>query len=385
MQEKQLQKGESVDFFRTKSYIFIRNIGQGATGKTILLKDEIIDETFVCKKYSTYYPEHQHQYFEPFKKEIKILHKVYHKNIVRVFNYYLYPDKTTGYILMEFIEGKNIDIFIQENPDKLNDIFIQTITGFLHLEENNILHRDIRPNNILVTHEGITKIIDFGFGKQPSDNDKKEKSVSLNWRYAIPDEFTSKIYDRKTEIYFVGKMFEEILGSFSNIDFKYRNLLPKMTPKNPSERIASFFDIYRETLEQKDNKIEFSDKEMEIYRCFADNLIPIFGTIPRGYYEKNIEKVITLLQEVYDVSMLEEYVQNNQKFGLVFFTHHKFSYAQPYINAWNIRNTMDVSNLKEMIELLNNCSADKKKIILNNLWQRFDRIENSITDDDLPF
>jgi hypothetical protein len=46
---------------------------------------------------------------------------------------------------------------------------------------------------------------------------------------------------------------------------------------------------------------------------------------------------------------------------------------------------MDVSNLKEMIELLNNCSADKKKIILNNLWQRFDRIENSITDDDLPF
>ena len=52
-----------IEFIRTKDYKFIKNIGQGGTGKTVLLKDEIIDETFVCKKYSPYYEEHKDLFF----------------------------------------------------------------------------------------------------------------------------------------------------------------------------------------------------------------------------------------------------------------------------------------------------------------------------------
>src|SRR5690606_15658456 len=116
-------------------------------------------------KYSPFYPEHKDLYFNYFLDEIKLLHKIYHKNIVRVFNYYLYPEQMTGYILMEFVKGQNIDEYISENPDRLSDLFVQIINGFTYLEENKILHRDIRPDNILVTVDGVTKIIDFGFGK----------------------------------------------------------------------------------------------------------------------------------------------------------------------------------------------------------------------------
>lgn len=66
---------------------------------------------------------------------------------------------------MEYIEGCNIDEYIKANPKAINDIFVQTISGFKYLEDNGIMHRDIRPGNILVSTDGIPKIIDFGFGK----------------------------------------------------------------------------------------------------------------------------------------------------------------------------------------------------------------------------
>ncbi|NLE63026.1 MAG: protein kinase family protein, partial [Bacteroidales bacterium] len=65
-----------IEFVRTKDFRFINEIGQGGTGKTVLLKDEIIDETFVCKKYSPYYEEHKELFFKNFVDEIKILHKI---------------------------------------------------------------------------------------------------------------------------------------------------------------------------------------------------------------------------------------------------------------------------------------------------------------------
>ena len=101
-----------IKFLKSKDYTAIRDIGQGGTGKTKLIKDETINETFVCKKYSTYYPEHQSLYYENFVNEIKILYKINHPNIVRVFSYYLYPEQSTGYILMEYIDGVDIEQYL---------------------------------------------------------------------------------------------------------------------------------------------------------------------------------------------------------------------------------------------------------------------------------
>jgi eukaryotic-like serine/threonine-protein kinase len=175
-----LMSKETIQFLRQKDFRYIMDIGQGGTGKTILLKDETIDEVFVCKKYSPYYEEDSDKYYSNFLSEIKILHTLFHNNIVRVFNYYLYPDKKTGYILMDYIKGDTISNFIVANPDRINDIFSQIMSGFLYLEENEILHRDIRPENILVTESGIVKIIDFGFGKQIVFKEDYDKSISLS-------------------------------------------------------------------------------------------------------------------------------------------------------------------------------------------------------------
>jgi serine/threonine-protein kinase len=372
-----MNKNDQIEFLRKKSYIFQEDIGQGGTGKTILIKDELLDEVFVCKKYSPFYPEDKETYFKYFIDEIKLLHKVYHKNIVRVFNYYLYPEQVTGYILMEFIKGQKIDEYISTNPDKLNDLFVQTIEGFAYLEENKILHRDIRPENILVTNDGVSKIIDFGFGKT-IDFDNSDNSISLNWRYSKPDEFSKKIYDTKTEIYFVGKLFEEIIVQFDSIDFKYLSSISKMVSLY-SERTSSFFDIYREVINQLKTKIDFSILEVHTYREFADNLISLISKIPYGTkYKREVEQIIKSLEEVYKNSLLEEFIQNNNKLTTIFLDG-QYSYFP--------KKHFKVEALSSMIKLLKSSSDDRRKVILNNLWERFDSIERYYleTNDDLPF
>ena len=153
---------EIVKFIRRHDYQLVKELGQGACGKTVLLYDDQIDEQFVCKKFTPCYEERRQELFDNFVRETKILHRVYHENVVRSFNYYLYPEVLTGYILMEFIDGTDIEVFLGTSPELINEVFIQAISGFSYLEANGILHRDIRPLNLMVREDGSLKIIDFG-------------------------------------------------------------------------------------------------------------------------------------------------------------------------------------------------------------------------------
>ena len=364
-------------FLRSKDFIILKDIGQGGTGKTKLLKDETINENFVCKKYSTFYPEQQALYYNNFVDEIKILYKVNHPNIVRVFNYYLYPEKLTGYIIMEYIDGVDIENYISSNSNEINNIFLQVINGFKYLEEQNILHRDIRPNNILVSNEGAVKIIDFGFGKNISSTEDYGKSITLNWEYALPDEFNNSIYDFRTEIYFVGKLFERIIQR-NNLHtiFKYNNILHKMITPYYETRISSFYAIFREITSKNATFIRFSNNEKQIYGNIADLFMSVCSSIEYSTkYIDNIEVITKRLEQLVQKSLLEELVQNNCSFIECFIT-------APY--RYKKAPIIPVENMIVFIDWWKNLSDEHKIIVLNNLWERFDTIKR-IVKDDLPF
>jgi len=320
-----LAENFNIEFIRKKNYRFLKEIGQGGTGRTVLIKDDIIDETFICKKYSPSFEDDKDSYFNYFVGEIKLLHLVYHKNIVRVFNYFLYPEYKTGYILMEYINGQIISDYLTENPDKLEDVFLQAIEGFRYLEENNILHRDIRPENILISNNGTVKIIDFGFGKSIAF-ENPSKSISLNWPYSTPNEFKENIYNSTTEVYFVGKLFEEIIKQIENLNFKFEKIITKMISKDYAKRISSFFEVYRAAISVTSNTNNFSIDEKEKYKRFADNIIPLLSKIPyESNYNKNIDEIIKRLEELYRNSQLEDILQNNSKLTSIFVAG-KYSY-----------------------------------------------------------
>ncbi|MDR2600914.1 MAG: hypothetical protein LBC53_00450 [Spirochaetaceae bacterium] len=84
-------KGEIIEFVRQKDYIFDRYIDEGGFGKTALLKDPTMDEYFVCKKYEPQPGIDKIEYYENFKNEIKIMYKLFHRNIVRILDLFANP------------------------------------------------------------------------------------------------------------------------------------------------------------------------------------------------------------------------------------------------------------------------------------------------------
>jgi eukaryotic-like serine/threonine-protein kinase len=119
-----------IPFIRKRDYKFIKELGKGACGITVLLLDEQINEFFVCKKYTPYTEERRAELFNNFIREAKLLHKVLHPNVVRVFNYYLYPENHAGYILMEHVDGADIEDTLAFSPERIDELFLQAIDGF---------------------------------------------------------------------------------------------------------------------------------------------------------------------------------------------------------------------------------------------------------------
>ena len=374
-----LPAGSLVPFLRRRDYVFLKALGQGACGETVLLRDELIDSLLVCKKYSPYSESRRQELFINFIREIKLLHDVHHQNVVRVFNYYVYPDKCTGYILMEYIDGLNVEEHLREQPETINEIFRQAIDGFAYLEQSQILHRDIRPGNLLVRQDGILKIIDLGFGKRVQASEDFDKSISLNWWCEPPSEFAGDTYDHTTEVYFVGKLFEQLIASLEIEQFKHTSLLERMCRRLPEERIKSFLDARNDLTLKRSEDIEFAEHERETYRYFANAVIDHITKIENGTkYTSDLDVIRTNLEAAHRNCMLEGEIPDCAPIMRALLAG-QFYYKRKGFDTWKLR---------DFVRFLRGAPVEKQRIALANLHTRLDAVARysvPSVDDDIPF
>jgi eukaryotic-like serine/threonine-protein kinase len=373
-----VRSGELVTFLRRRDYKLIRELGQGACGQTVLLHDQQIDEHFVCKKYVPFSETHRQELFINFVREIKLLHQVHHENLVRIFNYYLYPDQFAGFILMEYINGANVDEFLAESPERTSEIFLQAINGFAHLERAGILHRDIRPGNLMVRSDGILKIIDLGFGKRIDTSEDFDKSITLNWWCETPDEFKNAKYDFQTEVYFVGKLFEKVIREHEISHFKYADVLRQMCAREPSSRAPSFVEIEKIVQTEQFTEIDFTEQELVAYREFSSalrkRLVNIDGA---ARYTNDLSSIQAGLGNAYRGFMLEEMVPD-AAVVLRCFIDGGYRYYKEGLPVWCVR---------EFVALLRAVTEEKRRIIIGNLQVALDAVPRHTKnpDDDIPF
>lgn len=374
------QDGAVIPFIRSRDYQFIRELGAGACGRTVLLHDGLIDEHFVCKKYTPYSETHREELFANFVREIKILHRLLHRNVVRIFNYYLYPKQHSGFILMEYVAGETLDRYVSAQPSAVDTLFAQAISAFAYLESRGVLHRDIRPANLMVGADGILKVIDLGFGKQVELPADFEKSISLNWWCEPPAEFGQKRYDFGSEVYFVGKLFEQLVLDYELENFSNKDILAKMTKRDPAERIATFAEVERGLKSSRFGELGFSKDDRKVYLAFADALTLHFSSIEAGArYDPDANRVLDRLEAAYRSVLLEETMPT----------------AAPALRSL-LNGTFrfkpagfPVVVLREFVALARSCSDAQLKIILSNLHTRLDAIPRTQAspppDDDIPF
>lgn len=377
----EFKEGEIVDFPTNRKYEFVRALKSGGTGKTILMQDTMLNKFFVCKKYSPMQKQYEKEFYNRFIDEIKIMYAIYDINIVRIFDYYLFPEHSTGYIIMEYVEGKNIDeYFKEEDTDKINSIFVQLINAFAYLEKNNILHRDVRSENVLIDDSGTVKLIDFGFGKNVNEVGNEENSIYLNWPVSQkPEELYSGVYNSQTEIFFVGYLIKNLLAKYEMNSFKYTELLRKMIEISPQKRINSFLTIQDEISNQAMETFDFSREQKNIYRTFAEDLKNSISVIKDSLIvEKDIGIIIEKMKKVLRDNALEMYISNNYVLISCFI---KSNYK--YYTGKEI----PVVEVKNFYNFLVSQSSEKREIILNNLYGRLNKIPvvNSMYDEELPF
>lgn len=349
-----------------RSFMLRAELGQGSCGKTVLLHDEVIDEYFVCKKYSPLLDEWKELLFKGFVDEIKLLYSLHHINVVRVFNYMLYPDKYSGYIFMEYVEGMDIEEYLTLHPESINEVFLQVIDAFAHLESRNILHRDVRPSNLMVTNDGVVKVIDFGFGKKVLEDVDFDKSISLNWWCELPLEFESKLYTHATEVYFVGKLFEKIVFDNSIFSFNHSPLVERMTKRSPHERTDSFAGVREEALTNTTESVAFSDLEISTYQEFSRSLVSAISKIVSDAKYFEVDEFSVRLEKTYKSVMLENQVPSNSQV-IKCFVNGAYYFSKV--------NRMPVNVIKEFLQLLSSSNKEKRNIIEANIYARLDAVE----------
>ena len=371
-----MTKNKIIEFVRKKDYKFLEELSNGSFGKTVLLEDENINQKFVCKKYEPQKGINKETYYKNFINEIKLLHLLYQENIVRIFNYYLYPENFTGYIMMEYVQGEDILTHLKKFPENINNIFEQTIKGFVYLENNNILHRDIRPTNIMVNNNSNVKIIDFGFGKQINFENDNNKSISINWWGSLkPSDFNNEIYDHKTEIFFLGLLFQDIIQEI-DVDFKYKHILKEMIIQKYENRIVSFDEIYKRILENNNSFELFNQEEKNIYQEFVQIMFNSLSSREDStVLNMHIEQIIKNLEELKQKTILEDYINSKHILKAFIKGQYRF-YARMF----------ETAKLKDFIHFFKSISKEKQNIVLYNIETRFHDINIYYNDDEeIPF
>lgn len=321
----QKQNGDIIPFIKQKDYIMVNNdLGGGSFGKTVLLQDPFIDELFVAKKYEPEYDNLKEEFYKNFLDEIKILYKLNHRNIVRIYNYYAYENVHTGYILMEYIDGNTIEEFINDYfapfaTTTLDDIFIQLIDAFCYIEEHGIIHRDIREGNILIDKNGIVKIIDFGIGKifsKPGENvDSLVSKINRENSDTLPQEYYDGVYSSLTDMFYLAELFNRLIENAMSCDmsdFSYGDILAKMMKKQPEDRYGSFSDI-RESIGKHDfTNMTISANDREVYQNFTNavwNAISSYMNEPK--FNTDINLFISKLNSALTTNLFETIIQRN--------------------------------------------------------------------------
>lgn len=378
----EIKSGKTIEFNNMKKiFEYVKKLGFGGTGDTHLLKDNTTNMEFAFKKYVPKDENRKNELYERFVDEIKILFKISHPNIVRIYNYYLYPENKLGYLQMEYIDGTPIDKYIPSVDYEWNDIFLQVINAFKYLEKKKILHRDIRPQNILIDRIGNVKIIDFGFGKILDKDEKDSNSVILNWPVSnYPEEVTLKgEYNHCTEIYFIGKLFEYILKN-KNINaekFNYFNIIDKMTEYQIENRYLTFEEVYNDISKGIFSELNFSDDEKKIYRDFSDAIYEKISEYNSEYSPiTSIEKIIEDIANILRKNSLEYYIQNNSELISCFIKN-----GFIYNNRINIEKEKVEKFYKWIVSLPNN----KQINVIENINTKLSNIRVKKEDDDLPF
>ena len=199
-------------------YVTVRQLGRGGMGTVLLAEraDGQFDQRVAIKLIKR--GMDTAQILDRFRVERQILASLDHPHIARLMDGGT-TDDGLPYFVMEYIEGRTIDRYADEHRLPLRqrlELFLQVCDAVSYAHQHLIVHRDIKPQNILVTSDGVPKLLDFGIAKVLQDSSDQGTLTMSEHRlltpdYASPEQVAGQPTTTRTDVYSLGVVLYELL------------------------------------------------------------------------------------------------------------------------------------------------------------------------------
>ena len=194
-------------------YKILEFVGGGGMANVYLARDIILERDVAIKILRLDFVNDD-ETIRRFHREAQSATSLVHSNIVNIFD--VGEENDIYYIVMEYVEGETLKQYIQSHSPipvgKVIDIMQQVTSAISHAHHNNIIHRDIKPQNILMDRKGNAKITDFGIAVAlTSTTITHTNSVLGSVHYISPEQARGGIATKKSDIYALGIVMYELL------------------------------------------------------------------------------------------------------------------------------------------------------------------------------
>ena len=253
-------------------YKIIKKVGGGGMANVFLARDTILDRDVAVKALRMEYANDQ-EFIARFDREAHSASSLSHPNIVNIYD--VGGEDHVMYIVMEYVDGMTLKEYIQrfgpiETSEAL-DIMRQLTSAIAHAHENDIVHRDIKPQNILINRFGQIKVTDFGIAIALSATSLTQtNSIVGSVHYLSPEQARGGMATKKSDIYSIGiVLFELFTGKIpfsgqspvsialkhlqsdtpsvrrynQDIPQSVENIVLKATAKDPFHRYMSIYEM----------------------------------------------------------------------------------------------------------------------------------------------
>jgi serine/threonine protein kinase/cytochrome c-type biogenesis protein CcmH/NrfG len=194
-------------------YQIIEELGKGGMGKVYRVLDKKLNEEVALKLIR---PEiaSDKKTLERFGNELKVARKIVHKNVGRM--YHLSEEQGTYYITMEYVSGENLKSSIRRfGPLPIGKtIFLagQVCEGLAEAHRLGVVHRDLKPGNIMIDEEGNARIMDFGIARSLKERGITGEGMIIGTpEYMSPEQVEGKEIDQRSDIYSLGVILYEMV------------------------------------------------------------------------------------------------------------------------------------------------------------------------------
>src|ERR671931_199953 len=194
-----------IDKVFDKRYRVVRKLGTGGMAQVYLAEDQELGRRVAIKMLDDRHAQDE-QFVERFRREAKNAAGLSHPNIVSIYD--RGEAEGTYYIAMEYLEGRTLkELILTRGPTPIPvaiDYTRQILAALSFAHRNGIVHRDIKPHNVLVDSEGQLKVTDFGIARAGASQMTEAGSIIGTAQYLSPEQAKGAPVDQTSDLYSVG-------------------------------------------------------------------------------------------------------------------------------------------------------------------------------------